>query len=639
MIYTRHKQYVYTLVLLVSFSYVYPQSIQDLQKIRYEYEKFQRGQTRSEASSIEGAESAIDIPRQAQIIPYDFQLKDDDTTTVVLKHFGYDFFTRRDTLAFWENLPAPAEYLLGPGDELIISLWGETQLREKYTISRDGKIYDAKVGLLNIMGKTIEDGEEYLVNQFGRIYATLKGPNPTTYMDISLGKLRSINVNFVGEVKYPGVYPVHPFSTVITGLIQAGGVDTTGTLRNIHIKRKGKESLIVDLYDYLLKGNLPKNIQLRDQDVVVVSTRLSIVTVDSAVVRPGIYESIAGETVKEMIGYAGGLTPDASSSIGLKRIIPLEKRIPKQSNVENYYIDYVNMQLTSVQNGDVITVRSIFKTVEQVEIIGQVKNPGIYHYFQGMKIKDLIELGGGFDDTTFWKSVYQNRGELVRRNPETRYESVITLDLNNIMNGNGSNNIPLQNLDRFVVHANLNFFEKKNVQILGEINIPGSYPVLKDQETLQSFIDRSGGFTSKAFDQGIEIFRDSLRVAWKNTNVLLSPGDSVVIKERPGVIYVTGEVYNEGLVEFQKGKSLIYYIDAVGGITPNGEKNDVIVIYANGFVEPKKFMRSPTIRDGATIIVNQKELAEPFNPTEFANTTLSLLSSLVTILVLSKQLN
>lgn len=640
---TKHKHYVYILLFLGLFSHIYPQPIQDLQKMKAEYEKYQKSQ--AEFQIPIGDRQIVDpttgIPFQARITPFsqEEEIGPIKFGPLPLKYFGYDFFTRRDTIAFWENLPTPANYLLGPGDELVIFLWGETQLRQTYTISRDGKIYDEKVGLLNLMGKTIEEGQKYLLIQFGRIYATLIGNNPSTYMDISLGQLRSINVNFVGEVKYPGVYPVHPFSNVIIGLIQAGGVDTTGTLRNIQIKRDRGLAISVDLYDYLLKGNLPENIQLRDQDVVVVPVRKSTVKIDSAVVRPGIYESMPGETVSQMIDYAGGLSPSASSSISLKRIIPIEKRNVERLNIENYYIDYASSRLTPIQNNDEIIVRNIFKTLNQVEIIGQVKSPGIYPYFSGMKLNDLIAIGGGFQDTTFLKSVYRSRGELVRRNPETRYESVIEIDLNNIINGDDSENIVLQNLDRFVVHANLNFFEKKNVQILGEVNIPGSYPILRDGETLQSFIDRSGGFTTKAFDEGIEIFRDSLRVAWENTKIPLSPGDSVVIKERSGVVFITGEVYNEGLVEYQRGKSIKYYIDAAGGVTLNGEKNNVTVIYANGVVRPNKFMNAPKIRNGATIIVNRKEPTEPFNPTEFASTTLSLISSLVTIMVLSNQLS
>ena len=206
------------------------------------------------------------------------------------------------------------------------------------------------------------------------------------------------------------------------------------------------------------------------------------------------------------------------------------------------------------------------------------------------------------------------------------------------MNGNGKADVALQNLDRVVIHANLNYFEKENVQILGEVKIPGDYPILQNGESLQSLISRAGGFTDKSFDDGIEIYRGSLRVAWKNMNLPLMAGDSVVVKEKPGTVFVTGEVYNPGLIEFDSRKSLKNYIDLAGGPTKDGDKNDVIVIYANGEVIPKKRFSSPKIKDGATIIVNPKEPREPFDATQFANTTMSLLSSLVTIIVLSKQL-
>ena len=297
-----------------------------------------------------GVDPLTGLPKEAQLTPYEFERdllseKEDEG----LKHFGYDFFTQRDTVAFWENLPTPANYQLGPGDELVVSLWGETQLRQSYTINREGKIYDDKVGLLNLMGKSMDGAKKYLKTQFGRIYATLNGKMPTTFIDVSLGELRSINVNFVGEVQYPGVYPVHPFSTVITGLIQAGGVETSGSLRNIQIKRDGEVAASVDLYDYLLKGNLPNNIQLRDQDIVVIPVRRSTVEVDSAVVNPGIYEGVRGETVFDLIQYAGGLTPDAADNIGLSRIKPMGER-SAEDVYEGHYIDIENAKLISVQN-------------------------------------------------------------------------------------------------------------------------------------------------------------------------------------------------------------------------------------------------------------------------------------------------
>ena len=201
-----------------------------------------------------------DIPAMGLMTTYESDFSEDEIEKLF---FGYNFFNDRDSIQFYENLPVSANYLLGPGDEIIISLWGETQLRKSYIISRDGKVYDDKVGLLNIAGKTLKEAEKYLVKQFSRVYSTLNKEIPSTFFDLSLGQLQSINVNFVGLVNFPGVYSVHPFSTVINGLIQAGGVDTSGSLRKIEIKRNGEIESIVDMYDYLIDGELSENIQLR----------------------------------------------------------------------------------------------------------------------------------------------------------------------------------------------------------------------------------------------------------------------------------------------------------------------------------------------------------------------------------------
>jgi len=638
------------------------QSTQELQRLKANYTKGQR-----EMQPPMGVDVSIDpttgLPRQAQVTPYQPIEIADEMEESGLEHFGYDFFTRRDTVAFWENLPTPANYLLGPGDELVISLWGETQLRETYTISRDGKIYDEQVGLMNITGKSISEARQYLKDQYGRIYATLNEKKATTFMDVSLGGLRSINVNFVGQVKYPGVYPIHPFSTVITGLIQAGGVDTTGSLRAIQIKRDGSIKETVDLYNYFINGEISFNIQLRDQDIVVIPVRKSTVEVDSAVVNQGIYEGIEGESVYDLIQYAGGLTPNAADKIGLSRIKPMNER-SSEGIYEGHYINIENAKLIPIQNGDRISVRHIFTENELVEIIGQVKVPGVYHYYNGITLKALLALGGGFEDSTFWKSVYHDQAEIIRRDPDSRYENVIKVNLADIYNGDGDKDIPLQNLDRVVIHANLNYFEKDNIYISGEVNIPGAYPLVSDNETLQSVINRAGSLTSKALKNGISIYRDKkyfevtpaqpvllsdgtdgtdgtdgkVRVAWQNESITLMPGDSVVVKESTGTVNVSGQVYNTGLIEYREGKPLRYYINSAGGVTERGNRKSIIVIYANGVVSPKEWYSNPKIEDGATIIVNEKQLSDPFNPTEFASTMASFLSSIVTIIVLSKQL-
>ena len=674
------KNYIFYIFIIFSFSYSYSQSIQDLQKLKNEYEKYKTQQ--DQATPIDPALVDIDpatgLPKKGEIYPYvplKFSLT--DSLSRESKHFGYSFFTKRDTVSFWESLPTPTNYLLGPGDELIVSLWGETQLRESYIINRDGKIYDEKVGLLNLSGKTINEALLYLKSQYGRIYSTLNGKPQSTFIDVSLGKLQSINVNFVGQVKYPGVYPIHPFSTVITGLIQAGGIDTTGSLRKIQLKRNGRIETNIDLYGYLINGDLAANIQLRDQDIVVVPPRKSIIMIDSAVVNDGIYEAISGETVYDLIQNAGGTKNGASDIVGIRSI---KARNDRQNgiNFEAYYKNIDETKQILADNVEQISVRYLFDELQNVELIGQVKVPGRYHYYDGMTFNELIRLGGGFEDSTFWKSVYHEQAEIIRRSPNNRYDKVISINLKNLYYGN--NDLKLQNLDRVVIHANSNFFEKPPVQIVGEVNVPGSYPLIADNETLRSLLERAGSFTSKALKNGISIYRNKkyfemstsqvatfanaesfeggeilggtigskdikttkqsnkVRVAWKNLSVTLMPGDSIVVKESPGTVNISGQVYNPGLIEYRKGEKIKYYINGAGGITNDGNKRSIIVVYANGVVSPYRWYSIPKIEDGASIIVNKKPPSEPFDPTTFASTTLSLLSSFVTILVLSKQI-
>jgi protein involved in polysaccharide export with SLBB domain len=669
---------------LYSSIFVFGQNIQDIEKLKSEYQKYQLEQniTAPPTQKIQIENQSGDLPSMAQFKMYNREALVDSQKTYD-KFFGYNFFTKRDTVAFWENLPAPPDYMLGPGDEIVISLWGETQLRKTYIISREGKIFDDKVGTLLLSGKNIIEGEKFLKKQFGRVYSTINGSLPSTYIDVSLGQLRTINVNFVGQVNFPGVYPIHPFSTVITGLIQAGGIDTTASLRKIEIKRKGQSHAIIDLYDYLIKGNLPKNIQLRDQDIIIVPVREIMVTIDSSVIRPGIYEGLYGESIKDIVDYSGGLKPEASSKLGLNRII----KDPKDKFnfiTKSYYINYSNSHLSPIANGDLITVYKKPKTLNQVEIIGQVLKPGKFYYFDGMKVKDLVELSGGFNDPTFWKSVYQEQAEIIRRDPKTSYEKIIKIDLKKlIIEDSESENIDLLNFDRFIVHANRNFFKKMNVDISGEVKIPGSYPIIKDKESLSSLLLRAGGKTEKALKNGITIFRDKkylqnlssintnrlednssnsdeknsdeeninrrlndksqekqnkVRLAWESEEIVLMPGDSIIIKEKTNTIYVFGEVYNPGLVEFNKNKPLKYYINSAGGLTERGNKKGIIVIYANGLVVPKKWYKSPKIEDGVTIIINEKRLPPPFDITQFASNWTQIISSLVSVVILSRQI-
>tara|TARA_Y100001935_G_C17309868_1_gene515049 strand:- start:3450 stop:5408 length:1959 start_codon:yes stop_codon:yes gene_type:complete len=645
------------LLFFVSFQICFAQSPQELQRIKLDYEKMRQQEalsTDSQIRKLNDPQAGID-PSQAILIPY-LETNKTDTIKSSNYHFGYDFFIKRDTVGFWENLSIPQNYLLGPGDELVVSLWGETSLRQTYTISREGKIYDEKAGILNISGKTLEEARYYLSKQLGRVYSTLNTKSPSTFLDVSLGSLKSINVNFVGEVKFPGVYAIHPFSNVITGLIQAGGVDTSGSLRSIVIKRNNQTYKEIDLYNYLLKGDISSNTQLKDQDIVFIKIRNSTINVDSSVFRPGIYESVNGETIKDIIDYAGGLKSNASGMISIERFDSYDNK--DNTANENFYINYSDGKLYPVKNGDKLIAQKIMQRVQKVDLIGQVKSPGSYNFYDGMKLKELLKLGAGFEDSTFWKSVYQKQAEIVRREPSTRYEKVIYINLEEILSNN--NDIILENLDKIVIHSNLNFFEKKNINIQGEVNIPGSYPLLYDNESLDSIIRRAGGLTSKALDQGISVFRDyrqievddnesrpdftfekekrKTRIAWRSKSLVLMPGDSIFVGERTNTVSVQGQVFNPGIIEFEKGRGVNYYLNSAGGLTELASTKDIIVVYPNGLLIPSKWYSKPKVVEGSTIYVSSKLIEEPFNITQFATNWTSIISSMVTVVILSRQL-
>ena len=452
------------------------QTSKSIQQLKLEYERLKADDI-TIPSDMEQTPLNLDAPDEVEIVPFTdeiafpFIYKENR-----LKHFGYNFFTNRDTIRFWENLPVPLNYNLGPGDELILSLWGETQIRQSYIISRDGKIYDDKVGLLILSGKTLSEAKDYLKTQFGRVYSTLKEPSPSTYIDLSIGDLRSINVNFVGNVNFPGIYPLNPYSNLMTGLISAGGVDTTGSLRNIQIKRDNKIYKTVDLYEFLIYGGISDSLILRNQDIVIVPARKSIVEIDSAVVNPGIYETKEMETVDELIKHAGGFKNNASDIISVKRILAKNERKNGKS-FESSYISRLEAKSFSTNLLRSVSVQPLMEEEQYVEIIGQVKFPGKYSFYKDMTLSSLFNLSSGFNDTTFIKSVFLSQGEIIRRQPDQRYDEVISFDVKDVKDN--INDLFLENLDRVVIHANLNYFEKKPVQILGEVNIPGNYPVLK----------------------------------------------------------------------------------------------------------------------------------------------------------------
>jgi len=568
-----------------------------------------------------------------------------DTTEVEeeIPYFGYEYFNNPDKIAIFDNIPIPNNYVLGPGDQLVISIWGSTQTRSNHLINRDGNIFVDGVGQINLSGLDINAAEALLRNRFSEVYSTLKGKRPSTFLNLSLGSLKSINVSFVGEVGSPGVHAVHPFSDVTTALLQVGGVDTVGSLRNIQVIRNDKSIIDFDFYEFLVNGQVSQNTRLVNGDVILVPPRKSYVEIEGEVNRPGIYEAKNTDSVLDLINHAGALTVKAQPNIELYELKNLNDRY---TNNFAYNISYANVDVIQKYSAERLTkirVIPVPDVTREITILGQVKLPGTYAFQDSMKVTDLLNITGGMDDASFLESIYTKEAEIIRQTPDNIYPKRISFNVDEVLSGDSSKDIFLQNRDIILVRENRKYSVPKYVTMSGEINVPGKYTIQKKEETLDDFIDRAGSFTPNAYVNGLQMYRDSAQVVLKGYDITVADGDSIFVPEAPGIITVQGQVNKQGQVQYVPGKSLKYYIERAGGYNYLADKKNVIVQYANGNVRKKKsfitslLSISPPIRDGATITVYQAEPKAPFNATQFLAATASAATSIVTLYLLIDQ--
>lgn len=564
-----------------------------------------------------------------------------DTTKVEEPvYFGYKFFNTLDKFAIFDNIPIPGNYRLGAGDQIIISIWGETQFRSRHMISRGGNIFIDGIGQVNLSGIDITTAENMLKEKFSEVYSTLKGKRPSTFLSVSLGQLKSINISFVGEVNRPGIHAVHPFSDITTALLQVGGVDTVGSLRDIQVIRDGKVFTKLDFYEYLVNGKTAQNTRLLNGDVIFIPVRQSTVSIEGEVNRPGNYEAKDGESIANLIHFAGGLTQKAQPKIEIYQLLPRKQRTSEDFAYQVFYVDTEQAQYEPAKNIVRIRVLSVPDVTREVAIFGQVKSPGIYAFENSMKVMDLLKIAGGLYDKTFLESIYTKEAEIIRQAPNSIYPQRISINLEQLLNDQNDQNIELYNQDIVLVRENSNFSDPKYVTISGQINVPGKYTIQQREETLENIIARAGGFSSNAYIEGLQLYRDTIQVVLRGYDIFVTDGDSVYVPEHPGIVKIFGQVHREGLVQFVRGKSLSYYIERAGGYTYEADKKRVVVHYANGDVRLKKsylfslLSISPPIKDGSTVYVFRKETKPPFNITQLLATTASTASSIITLYLL-----
>lgn len=479
---------------------------EQLMRIREKY--MQNGGAAGGASQTTSSESG-DRFREANGEVFDFDMEaltveDDLLGGETKKIYGHDIFRSKD-LSFEPpmNIPTPADYVLGPGDELMVDIYGTSQSSEKYKISPEGVITLKNVGPIHVSGLRVEQAQKKICDKIGSHYQG-------STIQATVGQTRTVMVNIMGEVKVPGTYTLSAFSTVFNALYMAGGVTDLGTLRNIKVSRNGRIISTIDVYEYILNGKLSGNVMLQDNDVILVGTYESLVCMDGCVKRPMLYEIKKGETLKSVLEYSGGLTSKA-----LKNKLRIDRIAENGTSV--FTVDEWDFASFILEDGDTVRAsNSNIRPQNTVYVSGSVFYPGAYQLDNKTNsVKGLIEQAGGLSEM-----VLRSRAVL-HRMKENRTRSAISVDLANIVDGNAPDLI-LQNEDSLVVGSIRNLLIGKGVQILGEVNYGGNY-AYSDGMTVQDLVAQAGGFKEAAAINDVEITRSLMYLTEEEKEGLKDP--------------------------------------------------------------------------------------------------------------------
>lgn len=408
------------------------------------------------------------------------------------KIYGHDFFNSKE-LSFEPNtnMATPQNYRLGPGDEVIIDIWGASEDNIRQEISPDGRIMISQLGPVYLNGLTVAEANNQIKNIFAKKYS---GVGSDTDINLTLGNVRSIQIDVLGEVNTPGTFRVSPFSKVFHAIYNAGGINDIGSMRNIEIYRNGKRIATLDVYDYLFKGKDTGNIRLQEGDVIIVPTYSELVEVEGNVKRPMLYEMKQNENLAKLLEYAGGFSGDAYSDVvRVTRQNGLEKEL--STVAKNEYPAYL------LQDGDLITVGSVTNLfTNQVEISGSVYRPGTYAISDNMKtLRQLIQTAEGLTD-----DAYLGRALVYREKPDRSLE-VIAINLGDIMSGSTAD-IMLNKNDIVTIINTNSLKELGDFTIQGLVQTPGSYPYAENT-SLKDLILQAGGLKEGASTARVDISR------------------------------------------------------------------------------------------------------------------------------------
>jgi len=649
--------------------------------------------------------------------------------------FGADLFNN-PRISFNGNINSiatPANYVIGPEDEILIDIFGFQETNPRLTVSPEGSINIPNVGIVYVNGLTIEQATKRIKDKMARNgYAGLNSGQ--TKILVSLGKIRTIKVTVIGEAKNPGTYTVSSLSNLFNVLYQCGGPSETGSLRTIELIRNNKIIAKLDAYDFLLKGMQTTNVRLEDQDVVRIPVAETLVKVKGEVKREGIFEMLPKESLSKLIEYSGGFSSKAyTASLNVLQYTDKEKKIKdiRKEEFKNYIpnngdevsifkiLDRFNnrvvidgaiyrpgeyeltqgltlSQLLKKSDGikedafkerglvfrtnedlskevisfhvgnmvagkaedillkrdDSISIASAkeFKELYTLTVDGEVKKPGVYDFYNGITLKDILFQTGGFTDAASVKHI-----EIARR---VKTDSADTKTIAEVIEitteadlSNKGNDIKLKPWDVIVVRTNPGYKSQVTVRLEGEVLYPGTYVLSSKEEKVSDVIKRAGGVTQQADKTGANITRinnsvlkdnaveriqrlkksqdtstqliddvskPTVKIGLQLNEILNNPGNSIeditliegdvitVPKERR-VVKVNGEVMFPTEVVYKEGASIDYYIDKAGGYTESARKSKLYVLNSNGSAaKTKKFLffrKAPPVNAGSEILI------------------------------------
>ena len=619
------------LIFITFFSFLFAQTPDDLKKFIETYDKIKVDQEANEIvkKGIESEKGPEEGPVRLLVKPSDISKYYNEKLNVIredlstlnnllsitdtifpIRDFGYNYFSTRDSIPFIDNILIDNNYVLGFGDELTISVWGEVQQYETKYIQRDGTIYIDNVGLLYVGGKSLNDVKNYIFNRFSKVYSTLLTEPKRSFIDVSVSNLKNINVFVSGHVKYPGNYVVNPSMSVNNLLILAGGITETGSLRKIYLNRNNTIIDSLDLYPLISGLNYSNDIKFKDKDILIVSPKGPSVSVTGSVRIPAYYE-IKNDSIHSLISYAGGFDRNAKESVYIYR-----------DNAPNLLLNSEKFTDVKLSNGDSLIFPYKHLTPKFISISIDNRKPLKIPWVENMTYDEIFEISN-------IKKLNIKKIELVRKINGDFFENY---DLQNYDNGD----FIFLPFDYMSIQLINDYVDLNTITIKGNVNAPGVYPLVGNNESLNSVILRAGGILEPSSIENVIVKRDTFKLGSYNGNLILSPNDTVFVEGFNGVIKMEGEIHNPGMIEWQNERLAKDYIFLAGGLTSYGDKRHII--YLTPYGEAIKISKNSKLNllPGSKIIVKQKPSYELSNRPDRFQQFSSVISSIVTIALLAR---